>query len=546
MGVVEDLHQAREAFERREWVTAYRALTDLGEAGLTADDFVDLATTAQLLGHRNDCIQALQRAYHDYLQAGDRLGAVRAAFRLCMLLLTTGEMAVGGGWLARAERLLDEHGQDGAERGYLLLARTLEHIGRADLTAAQETAAAVTDYGRRFADPNLVAHGLNAEGRLLTGVGDVATGLRLLDEAMVGVVAGELETISAGTVYCSTIEACQWVGDIGRMAQWTHALTRWCADQPDLVAFTGQAAVHRAQLMRLHGAFQDALAELDLAVDRYEAYGGHPALALAYRERGDVLRVLGERAEAENAYVAAADEGLEVQPHRALLWLAEHRVDAALAAVRAVVASTGLPLLRHAIIPGAVEVLLTAGEVDEAAGLSEELAAIAESFGCAAVRASGEVVAAQVALARDDPRGAVESARSGLSTWSALSARYEAARCRVLVGRGLQLLGDAAGAEAELVAARSTCVALGAVPTVREVDLLLGRSNVPGGLSDREVEVLALVAHGLSNARIAAELHLAEKTVARHLSNIFTKLDVGSRTAAAAFAFEHGLVRTGS
>ena len=123
-----------------------------------------------------------------------------------------------------------------------------------------------------------------------------------------------------------------------------------------------------------------------------------------------------------------------------------------------------------------------------------------------------------------------------------MPAPYEVARCRVLIGRALRHLGDAESAVADLAEARNAFAGLGAAPAEHDVAVLLGDAQAPGGLSPREIEVLRLVAAGKSNPEIAAELVLAEKTVARHLSNIFAKLDVGSRTAAAAFAFEHHLV----
>lgn len=542
MGVIEELHRAREAYERREWVTAYRALSDLDDAELAAEDFAALAITAYLLGRRNDCVQALQRAYQAHLHAGDRLGAVRAAFWLGLVLAMGGEPAVSGGWVARAERLLDEHGEDVVERGYLLVHRMFDQIGAGQFAEAQQTAAAIIDYGRRFHDPDLLAQGLNAEGRLLTAAGRVPQGLRLLDEAMVGVVAGELTPIFAGMVYCSMIEACQWVGDFGRVAEWTHALTEWCEAQPGLVAFTGQCAVHRGQLMKLHGAFHDALAELGSAAERYALAGGHPAVGLAHLERGDVLRLLGDHDAAEAAYEEAVRYGNEAQPGRALLWLARGGTDAAVAAVRRVLAGSGIAMERNRLLPGAVEVLVAAGELDEAAGLAEELSEIAESFGCTALWGAAGVAAGQVALARGDGETVLTAVRPAAAAWTSLAATYEIARCRVLTGRALRLLGDEQSAVAELTAARDTFSEIGAVPAAREAAELLGTSAIPGGLTEREVEVLRLVATGKSNPEIAATLVLSEKTVARHLSNIFAKLDVTSRTAAAAYAFQHRLL----
>jgi DNA-binding CsgD family transcriptional regulator len=542
MSIVDDLHRAREAYERREWVAAYRALSDLDERELKPDDFMALATTAYLLGRRNDCVQALQRAYQAYLELGDTLGAVRAACALTMALWMGGEVAVGGGWQARAERLLEEVPDDPVERGYLYDVNLIGHVIRGEFAEAFATAPMITAYGRRYGDPDLLAVGVHAEGRLMVYAGRVAEGLHRMDEAMVGVMGGEVSPIAAGRIYCSTVEACQEVSDLGRASEWTHALATWCDDQPGLVAFTGQCAVHRAQLMRFHGAYRDALDELAGAVERYTVVGGDPALGLAHAERGDVLRLLGEFAAAQDAYYAAVRFGNQAQPGRALLWLAQGRAEPAAAAVHRALGEVGDPVHRSRLLPGAIEVLIHAGADDEAAALAEELAGIAESFGCAALRAAADGAAARVALARADADAALLAARRAISAWAGLSAVYERARCRLLGGQALRLLGEEESAEAEITEARRTFAELGAKPAEREAAALLGGEKAPGGLSPREVEVLRLVAAGNSNPQIATALVLSEKTVARHLSNIFTKLGVGSRTAAAAFAYEHRLV----
>lgn len=542
MSIVDDLHRAREAYERREWVATYRALSDLDEADLKPDDFMALATTAYLVGRRNDSVQALQRAYQAYLDQGDTLGAVRAACALTLTLFMGGEVAVGGGWYARAERLLDEVEEDPVERGHLCDVALIGHVLKGEFAEAFAIAPEITDYGRRYGDPDLLALGVHAEGRLMVHSGQVAQGLQRLDEAMVGVMAGEVSPVAAGRVYCSTVETCQEVSDLGRASEWTHALATWCDAQPGLVAFTGQCAVHRGQLMRFHGAYLDALEELARAVERYTLAGGDPALGLAHAERGDVLRLLGEYATAQEAYDEAVRFGNQAQPGRALLWSAEGRVEPAASAVRRALGEVGDPVHRSQLLPGAIEVLLAAGADDEAAELAEELAGIAESFGCAALRAAAEAASARVELARGDAQAALATARLAIREWAALSVTYEVSRCRVLVGRALRLVGDEESAAAELTEARKTFAELGAAPAEREAAALLGRAETPGGLSPREVEVLRLVAAGKSNPQIAAALVLSEKTVARHLSNIFVKLDVGSRTAAAAFAYEHHLV----
>lgn len=542
MGVVDDLKRARDAFERREWVSAYQELTGLDDAQLATEDFVALGTTAFLLGRRNDSIQALQRAFQLHRGQGDALGSIRDAFWLALVLSSGGEDAVAGGWLARAQRILASVEADVVERGYLQVHRMFQHAAAGEFEQAHRVAVEITEYGSRFDDPDLLAFGLHAQGRGLTMSGRVPEGMVLLDEAMVGVVAGEVSPIFAGMGYCSMIEACLWVSDHGRMAQWTHALTEWCHLQPGLVAFTGQCAVHRGQLMRLHGTWADALDELARAADCYAAAGGDPAVGLAHQERGDVLLLLGRYDEAEAAFAEAARYRNEAQPGRALLALARGRTDAAVSSVRRLLIEAQDPVRRTQLLPTAIEVLVQAGEVDEAAALGEELMGLATSFDCPALTGAACFAAAQVALVRGDVELAPAMARAASADWSALSAVHQVARCRVLLGRSLRLLGDEESAVTELAAARRAFIGLGAAPDAQEVARLLGEVWSPRGLSAREVEVLRLVAAGRSNPEIAAALVLSEKTVARHLSNIFTKLEVGSRTAAASFAYEHRLV----
>ncbi|NEW40078.1 response regulator transcription factor [Nocardia cyriacigeorgica] len=540
MSVVDSLRQAREAYERREWVAAFEALSESDADALRGDDFARLATAAYLTGHTNDSIQAMQRAYQLQLDDGNRLAAVRCAFWLAQTLLMAGESAVSGGWVGRARRLLDQVPGDVVERGYILVAVMLRHVFAGEFPAAAECAENVTDYGRRFDAPELTAMGLSAHGRLALYTGRVREGLALMDEAMACIAAGGVSTMFAGHIYCTMIEGCQEISDLGRAEQWTVALTNWCADQPGLVLFTGQCAVHRGQLMRLHGAYDAALEEFGLAVRRYLVAQSPAAAGLALAERGDVLRIRGAFDEADDAYTGATDYGHEPQPGLALLWSIRGRTSAALAAVRRLVAEAADPVHRCQRLPAAIDILLAAGETEEAAALSAELAEIAASFGCAPLRAMAARATGCVATARADCAVAVPQLRHAVRIWSELGAPYETARCRVDIGRALRALGDEDSARSEFAAARRVFAELGAAPAEREVSALL-TPRAPGGLSARELEVLRLVAAGRSNPEIASALVLSEKTVARHLSNIFTKLDVTSRTAAAAFAYEHGL-----
>ncbi|GAB3264921.1 helix-turn-helix transcriptional regulator [Nocardioides dilutus] len=541
MDVVEELQRAREAFDRRDWVAAYEGLSAAGSDALLAADFADLATAAFLVGRHNDCIQALQRAYQAHVDAGDQPAAVRSAFWLAMTLMDRGERAVASGWIARAERLLAGFEEDTVEHGYVLFFRMLTHILGGDPVTGHDEAAALTSYGRRFGDGDLLAAGLMAQGRCLLYLGRVPEGVRLLDEAMVGVSTGEVSPIFAGHTYCSLIEACQEISDFGRVAQWTTALTTWCGAQVGLVPFTGQCAVHRAQVMRVRGAFEKAIAELEGAAARYVAADTPGAAGLAFAEKGDLLRIRGEHDAAEAAFQQAIGLGHDPQPAHALLSLACGRTDAACAAVRRVLGEPRDPIHRSQLLPGAIEVLIAGDDLAAARPLVAELVAVGDGFESSSLRAMAGYAVGALALAEDRPEEALASTRPALQGWRELGWPYETARTQVLVGRALRQLGDEESAAAELAAAARALAALGARPAALEADRLLAPGRLPGGLTAREAEVLRLVAAGRSNPEIATALFLSEKTVARHLSNIFTKLDVRSRTAAAAYAFEHGI-----
>ncbi|CAM3991510.1 helix-turn-helix transcriptional regulator [Smaragdicoccus niigatensis] len=527
MGIVEDLRQAQEAYERRDWLAAYADLSAAEPDVLSGDDFLRLAIAAFLTGRRNDCIQALQRAYACYVDSGAPRFAIRCAFHLGMMLSAGGEHAIAGGWVSRAQRLLTTLADDCPEAGLVEYPLMFRSLVSGDYESAARRAERVIDLGHRFNDPELLAMGLNATGRIAIYQGRVSAGLALLDEGMLVLADDSINPIIAGHMYCSMIEACQEMCDFDRAEQWTRMLSGWCDGQPGLVAFTGSRSLHRAQLMRIHGNFEAALAELDLAERRYLGMGSRAAVEAVYLERADIFRMLGRLSEAEAEFDRAQQRGADPHPGLALVWLAHGRVDAAIAAARRLLGEPRPAIARARLLPSAIEILLAAGDVAEAQTLSDELSGYAESFGCTELSATADYVRG-VVLA--DSTG-IPALRRASAVWQTLDVPYEAARCADALARAFRRAGDAASAVIEDDRRRTLLDRLG----------ITSRAT-PAGLSDREVEVLRLVAAGRSNPDIARSLFLSEKTVARHLSNIFTKIGVGSRTAAAAFAFEHKLV----
>jgi ATP/maltotriose-dependent transcriptional regulator MalT len=541
MGVLDDLARARTDYERGDWAAALDSWSGVVPDEMGADDLRGAAEAAFLLGRRDAAVDFYQRAFHLYESAGDRTTATRCCFHLAMILGTGGEPALSAGWGARAGRLADELG-DGVEHGYVAFLQMHLNIHSGNWPAAAECSDKATAIARRHGDPDLLALGLVSQGRLAIYSGQVAEGLARLDESMAGAAAGEVSPMIFGNVYCTAIEGCQEISDFGRVAEWTSALHRWCSAQPGLVAFTGQCSVHRGQVMRFRGAWPEALEEFALAIERYRKAEFLAAIGLAESELGDVLRLRGDYDAAEAAYQRAGEHGHDAQPGLALLWLARGAEDAAAAAVRRLLGEPSGPVQRSRLLPAAVDVLLAAGALDEARVAARELDEVAALVGSASLLALAAYASAAVELTAGDPAGALPYLRKARQLWARADCPFEGARVRLLTGRALAALGDQESARQELEAARTTFRHLGAAPAAEDVDRLLHPGDLPAGLTAREVEVLRLVAAGRSNTQVAAELVLSEKTVARHLSNIFGKLDVGSRTAAAAYAFEQGLV----
>ena len=536
------LDRGRQAYAELAWAEAYEALAGADqEQALAADDLVLLSVAAFMLGRENEWFQILERASHAYAEAGDRRPAARCSFWIGMQLALRGEMGPASGWLGRAHRLLEGEGEC-AERGYLLMPVAFQHEAEGDYEGAVATAAAAAETGERFGDRDLFALALNSQGEFLVKGGRVREGLGLLDESMVVAMEGSLSPIATGIVYCGTILACEQVFELRRAREWTEALTRWCERQPDLMAFTGRCLVHRAQILQLQGDWSEALDEAGRADQRSERAMNQASAARASYLRGEVHRLRGEFAEAEEQYRRTSRLGSEPQPGLALMRLAQGNRDAAAGSIRRVVGETTDSLRRAALLPAFAEIMLAVGELEEAKGACAELEQACEVCESEMLRAMLAATRGAVELAAGDPAEALVNLRAASTAWNELEAPYEAARARLLVGSACRELGDDEAFALELDAARTLFRELGAAPDVAVVDSLLGSSVAEHGLTARELEVLRLVAAGRSNRAIASELVISEHTVARHIQNIFRKLGVPSRTAASAFAYEHGLV----
>jgi ATP/maltotriose-dependent transcriptional regulator MalT len=539
--VSDAVERARAAFARQEWGTAYSLLRT--EEHLGGDDLERLAVASFLVGLDEDSDRAWERAHLECVRAGDHDSAARCAAWLGFSLLLRGEIAHASGWFARAARLVDEHDAKGSVRALLVLQEFLVALDSGDVDGASRLADATFAEAQRCDDDGLIALALLSRGEAALARRETARGVQLLDEAMVVVVSRDVPPIPTGIVYCAVVDACMRISDLRRAAEWTEALDRWCAAQPDLVPFRGQCLVHRAQILQARGDWPAAADAAERACRRLSE-PAHPALGLALYEQGELHRLRGKLREAELAYRAASEQGREPAPGMALLRLAQGRVDAALSAGHRMVEESRGQLDSPKVLLAYTEILLAAGDVDAAGAVADELAAIATTAETPLPHAMSGYARGSVLLAAGEPATALVELRRSYVAWRDLDVAYDAARARVQIGLACRALGDEDAAELELESARTTFERLDAATDLTRVAQLLASRGTRGAseLTDRECEVLRLVATGMTNREVASTLHLSPHTVGRHLQNVFTKLGVTSRAAATAHAYERGIL----
>ncbi len=519
------------------------ALADLSAARrdgeLDAEDLERLATSAYMLGQDEACEEGWTAAHRAWTGRGDAERAARCAFWQALGLFFRGDLAPAMGWVARGGRLLEEQRRDSVAHAWFQMLTELPRLFQGDAGAAASIAEA-GDVAERLADLDAAMFARLCRGYALILEGRVADAMTLLDDVMVTVTADDVAPILTGIAYCQVIALCQGVFDLRRAREWTAALTRWCDAQPDMVPFRGYCLVHRCEILQLQGAWTDALRSARRACELLVGPPSWDALGSAHYQLAEIQRLRGEFAAAEASYRRASSAAHDPEPGMSLLRLAHGRVDLAVGAIRRALDEAQDPMTRARLLPACVEIMLAAQDVKTARAAADELGRIAEHLSAPYLSAVAADASGAVFLAEGDPRAALTQLRAAHRSWRELDAPHQAARARVHIGVACRDLGDDASAELEFAAARGALEKLGAAPDLERLARLSG-SPRPGGLSRRESEVLILVAAGKTNRAIATELCISEKTVARHVSNIFTKLGLSSRSQATAYAYQHGI-----
>lgn len=529
------VRRGREAYARKAWADAYESLAKAdADAPVDAEDLSRLAWSAAMLGRDQDMLAVLERLHARCLEDGDPAQAANAAFWIGFRLQAMGEGARAGGWFERASRLRDP--KDDALKGWLLIPEVYRCLRSQALDEAFALALEAATAGERAGDTDLAAFGRTQQGVTRLRQGRVREALAFFDEAMLTATSRPMKPVVTGLIYCTVISGCSRVYALDRAREWTGELSRWCESQPQLVTFTGTCLVHRAEILELTGNWRGSIEEAQRVPPRDAM-----AVGAGLYQQGEIHRLLGEDSAAEAAYLDASRAGRDPQPGLSLLRLAQGRSDAAISGLERVLQATSDRLQRTRYLPALVEALLAAGRVDDASAAADELKQATSLTESVVLRAIADHAQGAVLLARGNAAQALPLLRRAVDVWIELDAPYLAARLRVLVGRACRALGDEDGARLEHEAARAVFEKLGAATD------LAGLAKAPAGkrlLTARELQVLRLVASGQTNGAIATALELSEKTVDRHVSNIFVKLSVSSRAAATARAFREGLLGT--
>lgn len=523
------------------WPEVYSRLARRDPGMLSADELELVAEAAFWAGRPRETIEARRRAYALHRAVGDDRRAARTAWLLFTNHFELDETAAANGWLKRAQRHAAATA-DTVAQGYVALGLADWALYVGDLDEAFAHACRAAEAGEAAGDVDLAALGTATQGRVDVARGAVDAGVAQLDEAMLAATSGELSAFVTGWVYCLLLDTCHVLGDVRRAAEWTELALRWCEEQGQDSWYPGLCRLHRCEVAALRGEWTAAEEEALRAGEELAAFGDYLVAEGLYLA-GEIRLRRGEHAAAEEAFRRAHELGRDPQPGLAQVRLAQGDIEAAVTALRVALAggSRG-PLPRARLLAAHVQAELRRGGVDAATGSAEELRQIADRSGALLLRAMADVARGVVLLARDDVDAALPLLREACAICRELSCPYETAEARLLCGLAARRAGDEETARLEFEAARATFERLGARPDVERASTLLAVGDArPRGLTAREVEVLRLVARGRTNREIARALSISEHTVARHLTNIFRKLEVTSRAAATAFVFEHDL-----
>ena len=517
---------ARAAHERRDWRASYEAFDRASVyAPLRIDDLDAFSFAAWRLGHVKEASRAAERVFAE-LTRTDPTAAAMKATELGLAWLVRGDLNIGQGWMNRARRLL-AGAEEGPAHGYLAYLDANVAAMTLDLDTLSTHVRALRDLGERLNTPAVTALSLIIGGIEAILHARTADGYALIDEAILPLLADEVPIEWAGDIYCIVLHHCHKLADLPRMRSWTQSMEQWCGLSGS-VPYGGVCDVHRLQVQVYtddYRLLEDRLGTSSRTLAEVNSW----AAAEGYYQLGEVRRLMGDLDGAARAFEQARTLGKDPQPGEALLACRRGDSAAAWTAIRLAL-SGGDRLERMRLLRAAVEIALGRDAVDEAETYCSELEIDAAAFKTPGFLAWAAHARGAVAVRQGRFDEAIAALQEALREYRVQQSRYETAEVYEWMALARRGLGDTGAAAADAATADAIYAELGVEPAG------ICGIPLPGGLTRRELEVLACVAQGATNRQAAQQLYLSEKTVGRHLANIYAKIGVSSRTAAAAWA----------
>jgi class 3 adenylate cyclase len=476
--MIQTIERGRDAVDRHDWAQAIEALVAVDrEGGLAPDDLVLLGASLWWEGRPDEATEALERAFAGLTDAGRRVDAAGVAFRLCYEAFRSLNVAVAGGWLAQAERLLADE-PESAIHAWPLVFHSLGALMATRIDEGIEIAGRAMDVARRTGNADALYQAMSFSGMAHVFKGDLPAGLALIDEAAAAASTSQLELRTTSDIYCNTISCCRSVGDLGRAAQWADEGERWMRRQ-SVGGYPGICRIHRAEIKMLRGEWAAAEQEARQAGEELIRYRLLDAVGFAYYQVGEVRLRMGDLDAAAEAFDRAYEYGHDAQPGLALLQLARGEVaDARRSLDRVLVAAAGTDgvadrTARARLLPAKVDIDLAAHDLDAARAAVEELESIASDFAQPLFRAGALTARGELLLGQDKASEASPVLGQSWRLWQSTNLPYESARARLHYAEALVAEGDVTTAHRDLVAARSVFERLGASLDLERVDALL-------------------------------------------------------------------------
>lgn len=467
--------QALAAYRAKRWQKAQELLSSLEQdQELTGDQHQMMGFALWWLGKDEEIISRFETAYNAFRAEGNPQSAAIAALEIAEMLTHNLSPEVAAGWAKRAERLLGEE-EDSPAKGYLYRWQAVKAFDSGDLEKALDLSRKVGAIGAETLDGGLEVLSLQDQGRFLVASGQFDEGMALMDEAMVGAVAGDVNPIVVGRSYCNMLAVCDQTGDVRRAAEWSEAADRWCRDS-ESSPYPGICRIYKAEIMWQNGDWVGAESEVMRASTELGLYTD--ISGEAFYQYGEMRLRAGDYEGAERAFQEALTRGREPVPGYALVLAHRNDMQSALDVLDRALSEPHLSKLSRArFLPVLIDLSLQNGDVGRAEEALTEFVEIAELARSDLFKSQASQARGRIELAKGHAAAAIGPLRDAVKTFARLGLPFESAQAHADLGRAYIGDGASAMAQMELRSAKGEFERLGSEANAAEMTAILESIN---------------------------------------------------------------------